>query len=398
MLSLSIFYKNDLDKFFKKTIPLRVKKIKVYKDTLLKGKYDYIILPNTIAETEDIQDFVQKIKKNCKTNTRIVIIYFNFLWKPILNIASSLKLRRKDKKEPNWLSPVDIKNILKLENFEEIKLERRFLFPLGNFISQLPVINYFCLTSCQIFKPVSDKKEYSVSIIIPTRNEAGNIKGILNKISYLGKKTEVIFVEGNSSDNTYEKIEREISNYKGGLKCSLYKQKGKGKGDAVRLGFKKAKNDILMILDADLTVPPSDLKKFYNAISEGHGEFVNGTRLIYPMESQAMRTLNHMGNKFFSVIFSYLLDQKIKDTLCGTKVLFRKDYERIRKIRNEFGDEDPFGDFDLLFGAAKLNLKIVEIPVRYKDRTYGKTNISRFKNGLQLLKMTYVAAKKIKFA
>src|SRR5262245_30925841 len=179
--------------------------------------------------------------------------------------------------------------------------------------------------------------------------------------------------------------------------CKLLRQTGVGKGDAVRLGFTQASGDILMILDADLTVPPEDLPRFYEVLRSGKGEFANGVRLIYPMEKQAMRFLNLVGNKFFSLVFSWLLGQSIKDTLCGTKVLWKVDYERIAAHRAYFGDFDPFGDFDLLFGAVKLNLKITDLPIRYRERTYGTTNIERWKHGSLLLKMVIFAARRIKF-
>jgi glycosyltransferase involved in cell wall biosynthesis len=176
----------------------------------------------------------------------------------------------------------------------------------------------------------------------------------------------------------------------------LHQGDGIGKGDAVRKGFAAATGDVLMILDADLTVPPEDLPKFFEALTSGKGEFINGTRLVYPMERQAMRTLNHLGNKFFSLAFTWLLEQRFRDTLCGTKVLFRRDYERIAANRHYFGDFDPFGDFDLIFGASRLNLRIVEVPVRYRERTYGVTNISRFRHGWLLLRMCLVAFRKLK--
>lgn len=391
----SVYYK-DLRDYYQKIIPPKINQI-IINTKLPKGKYDYIVLQNTFSHVDDVQKFIKNLKTNCKTDTRVVAIYFNFLWKPVLNLASNLGLRRKDLKEPNWLSPHDIKNLFKLEGFEEVKFEKRFLFPFNKIISQFPIFNFFGLTTCQVFRIVPNKKNYSVSIIIPARNEEGNMKNVLDKIPLLGSKTEVIFVEGNSNDNTYKAIQEEIKRYKGKLTCKLLKQRGKGKGNAVRLGFKNAKNDILMILDADLTVPPEDLKKFYKVISDGHGDFVNGSRLVYPMESQAMRTLNYLGNQMFSLTFTYLLNQRIKDTLCGTKVIFRKDYLRLKDVMKDLGNFDPFGDFELLFGATRLNLKIVEVPIRYKDRTYGTTNISRFRNGLQLLNMTMVAAKRIKF-
>ena len=223
------------------------------------------------------------------------------------------------------------------------------------------------------------------------------IEKIANELPTLPGKTELIFVEGNSTDNTWAEIQRVAESYSGPHTIKYAQQVGRGKGDAVRQGFAMAEGDILMIYDADMTVPAWEIPKFYQAIVSWRGEFINGSRLVYPMEKQSMRTINYLGNKFFSVTFSWLLGQKIKDTLCGTKVLWRKDYEDIAKGRGFFGEFDPFGDFDLLFGAAKLNLKIVDLPVHYKERTYGTTNISRWKHGWLLLKMMWFAMCKIKF-
>jgi len=240
-------------------------------------------------------------------------------------------------------------------------------------------------------------RQLSVSVVVPARNEAGNIQAAIDRTPIMGGDTELIFVEGNSTDDTWATVQRCLATYRGPLKLSAYQQTGKGKGDAVRLGFSKATGDLLMILDADLTVPPEDLPGFYEVAARGQADFVQGTRLVYPMEQGAMRFFNKIGNVAFSQLFTYLLQQPIRDTLCGTKVLRRSDYERIAANRSYFGDFDPFGDFDLIFGAARLNLKIAEIPVRYRDRTYGETNISRWKHGLLLLRMSMIAARKLKF-
>jgi len=371
-----------------------------------KDKFDYIILSHTLSEVDDIQLLIKELKKISHNNTRLLVIYFNFLWKPIFDAAEKLGFRLPQYREPNWLSEGDVDNFFSLENFEKIKSGKRFIIPyklplisdfLNKYTSQLPIFNLFCLTNYAIYKPLSKRNDYSVSIVIPARNEAGNMEGVLNKLPRVGKSMEVIFVEGHSEDNTFEVIKEEIRKNKSKIKAKLYKQKGKGKGDAVRLGFSKANNELLMILDADLTVDPNEIPKFYYAIAEGKGELIIGSRLIYPMENQAMRVLNYFGNKFFSLAFTFLLGQRIKDTLCGTKVLLKDTYEKIATNRHVFGEFDPFGDYDLIFGAAKLNLKITEIPIRYKERTYGKTNISRFRHGLLLLKMVYFAAKNLKF-
>jgi glycosyltransferase involved in cell wall biosynthesis len=244
--------------------------------------------------------------------------------------------------------------------------------------------------------PIPQLSPPRVSVIVPARNEAGNIAAIFSRTPEMGSGTELVFVEGHSSDDTYSAIEREIS-ARPERRCQLLRQTGTGKGDAVRLGFARATGDVLMILDADLTVAPEDLPRFYEALLSGQGEFINGVRLVYPMEDKAMRLLNMAGNKFFSLAFSWLLGQPIKDTLCGTKVLWKRDYEQIAANRDYFGDFDPFGDFDLIFGAARMGLRLVDFPIRYGARVYGTTNIQRWKHGLLLLRMVVFAARRIKF-
>jgi glycosyltransferase involved in cell wall biosynthesis len=311
--------------------------------------------------------------------------------------------------EQNWLYIHEIKNLLYLADFNVAKTGGTLLLPLkiplistffNKYIAKLPLIKRFCLVGYVIAdnnaRETKKENKYKTTVLVPARNEEGNIEDILKRIPQMGNGTEIIFVEGNSTDNTYQKIEELVK--QNPLKdIKLFKQPGKGKGDAVRKGFENATGDILMILDADMTVPPEDLPKFYNALSSGKGEFINGSRLVYQMHEKAMRSLNKAGNIFFSNVFSWLLDQRITDTLCGTKVLFKKDYLKIVENRKYFGDFDPFGDFDLLFGAAKLKLKIIEIPVRYGERTYGETNISRFRDGMMLLRMCFFAMRKIKF-
>ena len=300
--------------------------------------------------------------------------------------------------EQSWLSPADIHNLLHLAGYEVVKTERRLLFPkripllsliVNRFLAFLPGLNRLCLCHYEMARKreLQPKADFSVTVVIPCRNERGNIEDAIRRLPSFGRSQEIIFVDGHSTDGTPQEIERVIKQYQD-KKIKFVVQEGKGKGDAVRLGFAQATGDILMILDADLTMPPEDLPKFYDAISSGKGEFINGCRLVYPMEGEAMRFFNVLGNKFFSTAFSWLLNQRIKDTLCGTKVLFREDYARIAQNRRYFGDFDPFGDFDLLFGAAKLNLKILEVPIRYQERSYGTTNIRRWAHGWLLLRMT----------
>lgn len=371
--------------------------------------FDYIILSDLIGHLDDIQLAFNELHKVADERTRIVITYYNFFWEFIINLAEKIKLKMPQPAQ-NWLSSKDIENLLDLADLEVVKKGTLILLPVNiplfsdfcnRILTRLPILKHLALVSYFIVrkKPsIYTSKEYSVSIIIPVRNERGNIEQAIIRTPILGKWQEFIFVEGNSKDGTAEEIKRVIKLYKGKRKIMLIDQgQGIGKADAVRKGFNKAKGDILMILDGDLTVRPEELPKFYRAIRSGKGEMIQGSRLVYQMEDQAMRFLNIAGNKIFGLAFSWLLDQQIKDTLCGTKVLFRNDYLEISRNRSYFGDFDPFGDYDLIFGASKLNLKIIEIPIRYQSRTYGSTNISRFRHGWLLLKMTLFAAKKIKF-
>ncbi len=334
---------------------------------------------NTVGDMKDVQRELEKLRQKSKPQDRLLITYYNHLWEPVLKIASWLGWRRKTG-EQNWLDDSDFANLLSLAGWEPVTQQKRF----------------FGLTTWVVARPCPTRRqEYSVSIIVPARNEAGNIAKIVKAIPKFGKRQEVIFVEGGSSDGTWGAVSN-LKSQNPNPKIRAYQQKGVGKADAVRLGFDKARGEILMILDADLTVDPRDLVKFYEVIACGRGEFVNGSRMVYPMRKQAMRLLNMLGNKVFSWLFTWILGQRFKDTLCGIKALLKKDYLKIAAHRKFFGEFDPFGDFDLIFGAVKQNLKVVEIPVRYYERSYGTTNISRFTHGWLLLKMTWFAFTKFR--
>ena len=368
-------------------------------------EFDYIIISDLLSSLWDIQAVLHNLNGLTNSRTKIIISAYNYLWEPTLRFGELLGLKDKQPLQ-NWLSVKDIENLLKLEDFEIVKVDRKLLFPkyipfinllFNGFLVNLPGINRLNLVNIISAKPIiKTEDEYSVTIVVPARNEKGNIENAIKRTPVFGSHQEFIFIEGNSQDNTYEEMLRVQKAYPD-KDIKVMKQSGKGKGNAVREAFEAASCDILMILDADLTTPPEDMHKFYYALARNHGEFINGCRLVYPMEKQAMRFLNFLGNKFFGWFFSFLLGQRLKDTLCGTKVLFKKDYELIKANRKYFGDFDPFGDFDLLFGAAKLNLKITEVIVRYRDREYGSTQISRFRHGLLLIKMSLFAARKIKF-
>lgn len=373
----------------------------------LDEQFDVIILSDAVNDFWDVQLVFEKLKQLCTPSTRVLLNYYSRLWELPLKAARSLGLATKTLYQ-NWLTVEDVNNLMNLEDFEVIRNWEEVFFPFlvpiiaplcNRYLVKIWPFKYLALTNFSIARPAPELRTGSeplVSVIVPARNEAGNIPAIFARVPEMGKGTELVFVEGGSSDDTYEVIE-DAMRENPQRKTILLRQGGKGKGDAVRVGFAHAEGDVLMILDADLTVPPEDLPRFFEALVSGKGEMINGVRLVYPMEKEAMRFLNLLGNKFFSMIFSWLLGQPVKDTLCGTKVLWKKDYEAIAANRSYFGDFDPFGDFDLIFGAAKLNFKIIDIPIRYRERTYGDTNIDRWRHGLLLLRMVLFAARRLKF-
>jgi len=369
------------------------------------GPFDIIIISDVIGEVDDIEIFLKNLHEHCTSDTRIIISYYNTLWGPFIKIGEALGLK-KPQVEQNWLSTADIRNIIELTGFEVIKQDWRQLFPfrlfgLGHlfnrYIATLPLIRKLCLRNYAVARLQEKKseKEFSATILVPCRNERGNIENAIKRTPHFCKDIEFVFVEGHSKDGTLEEIYRVKSEYPA-YDIKVMTQPGIGKADAVRAGFDIARGEILMILDADLTMPPEDLPKYYQVLVSGQGEFVNGSRLVYPMEKEAMRFLNHIANRIFSMLFTYLLNQRFTDTLCGTKVLQRKHYQKIVANRAYFGDFDPFGDFDLIFGATKLNLKVVEIPIRYSTRQYGTSQISRVRHGFLLVKMVLFAFRKLK--
>jgi ubiquinone/menaquinone biosynthesis C-methylase UbiE len=368
--------------------------------------FDVIIISDLLNDVWDVHTLFENLAQICHPGTRIVINTYSRLWELPLSLTEKLGLARPVLYQ-NWLTLADINNFLDVSGFEIIRSWQEILLPLqiplitslcNQFLVKLWPFNQLALTNFILARPCAQARtgKPGVSIIIPARNEEGNIERIFESLPEMYCETEIVFVEGNSRDNTYQAIQACQEKHPE-IRSVLLRQQGVGKGDAVRLGFEHASQDIFMILDADLTVPPHYLPRFYDAICQGKGEFINGVRLVYPMEKEAMRFANLVGNKFFSLLFTWLLGQPVKDTLCGTKVLWKSDYQRVVENRACFGDFDPFGDFDLLFGVARLGLKIVDLPVRYRDRTYGTTNISRWRHGLLLLRMAAIAAYRLKF-
>jgi len=377
-------------------------------DIDIKEKFDYIILSDLVNDLWDVQRTFEQVMKIATSRTKIIINTYSRMWELPLSIVRRLGLAKPALLQ-NWLTVEDIEGLLNLAGLELIRHWEEIIWPLrtpwvdklmNHLVAKIWPFKIMALSHIIVVRPKPDRdvkmKEPRVSVIVPARNEAGNIPHIFKRVPEMGGGTELVFVEGHSQDDTYETIEKTMGIFPE-RQCRLLRQPGVGKGDAVRTGFENAGGEMLMILDADLTVPPEDLPRFYEALRSGKGEFVNGVRLVYPMEKEAMRFFNLVGNKFFSLAFTWLLGQPIKDTLCGTKALWKEDYQRIAKNRSYFGDFDPFGDFDLLFGAARLNLKIIELPIRYRERTYGSTSISRWRHGWMLLKMVLFAIRRIKF-
>lgn len=372
----------------------------------LDGPFDTIILSDLVNDSWDVQRLFERLLPWTTPRTRIILNVYSRLWELPLTLAEFLGLARPTL-DQNWLTVDDIQGLLELSGLRLVRRWQEVLLPLplpllapfaNRFLVRLWPFRFLALSNFFVARPAPRELavEPRVSVVVPARNEAGNIAEVFARTPEMGAGTELVFVEGHSKDDTYAAIEREIAAHPE-RRAKLLRQTGKGKGDAVRLGFAEATGDVLMILDADLSVPPEDLPRFVAAIRSGHGELINGVRLVYPMEKQAMRFANLVANKFFGLAFSWLLGQPIRDTLCGTKVLLREDYERLAANRSYFGEFDPFGDFDLLFGAARLDLEIVEVPIRYRERTYGTTNIQRWRHGWLLLEMCFVAAARLKF-
>ncbi|HLC03347.1 MAG TPA: glycosyltransferase [Anaerolineales bacterium] len=373
----------------------------------LAGTFDVIILSDLLNDVWDVQRVLEQAASLAAPDTRVIFNSYSRVWQFPLAVARMLRIAQ-PVLQGNWLTVEDFVNLADLADLEVFRHWREIIWPLptpllARFFNAVVVrfwpVNPLALTNFLLarLKPHPPQgNEFSVSVVVPARNEAGNIPEIFARSPEMGAGTELVFVEGHSQDGTYDVIREEMSRNPH-RRALLLQQSGVGKGDAVRLGFTHTTGDILMILDADLTVPPEDLPRFYDALSTGKGELINGVRLVYPMEGHAMNFLNFLGNKFFSMGFSWLLGQPIKDTLCGTKVMWDADYRRIASNRAYFGEFDPFGDFDLIFGAVKLNRKIMDMPVRYRERKYGTTNIQRWRHGWLLLKMLVIAARRIKF-
>jgi SAM-dependent methyltransferase len=369
----------------------------------LEMTFDYIVLSDVVPYVHDLQRLMERVAAHSGPRTRVVISTYSNLWRGPLRLMGALGLRPR-RPIRNWVAPRDLIDLLAVAGFETVLQRAEILLPVeagpvsrlaNGVLARAPGLRALCLSSWVMARPLPQPRKFSgVSVVVPCRNEAGSIEELARRIPEMGAGTEIVFVEGGSTDDTRQRIEQALAKHPE-RDLKLVVQTGKGKSNAVWEGFEASHHDVLMILDGDMTVPPEDLPKFYAALASGRGEMVNGNRLVYGMEPGAMRFLNMLGNKAFGWVLSFILAQYVKDTLCGTKVVLREDYERIKAQRSQFEEHDPFGDFDLLLGSALLGLKIVNVPVRYAARIYGDTNIHRFSHGWMLVRLALAGFRRI---
>lgn len=370
---------------------------------------DVVLFNGNFNHSTDIQGLLETVRPHLGRRGRVVVALYNSYLAWLFRLADRLGLRQ-GPPIVTFITQADLQQLARLGGFDVVRLRPVAYVPwhffgIGSLLNvvmpAVPGLRWFSLVTVAVLRPIiaSERVRPSLSIVIPARNERGNIEDALRRMPDLGAHTEVIFVEGHSNDGTWEEIQRVTSEWDGqsALSVRAFQQEGRGKADAVRLGFSKATGDVLTILDADLTMPPERLTRFFDAYCKGAADFVNGTRLVYPMEGEAMRFLNRLGNVFFAKLLSFVLDVRLGDSLCGTKLVSRRDYERFVRWRSDFGDFDPFGDFELLFPAAVLGTGIIDIPVYYRARTYGTTNIRRFHDGAILFRMSMTGLLRIKF-
>ncbi len=369
-------------------------------------KFDYIMVAN-IGDTVDVQRAFQNLHPGCERATRLLVYTYNQLWEPLVGLMAWLGLKP-PMEEQSWLSEEDLKGLLHLAGFEWLKTHRAVIFPknipllsflLNRVIGVLPLVNRLSFATVLVARPVGFGRpagELSVSVVIPCKNERGNIQPAVERMPQLGRHTEIIFCDDKSTDGTREEIER-LQGLHPGRDIRLVHGPGICKARNVYAGFAAARGDILMILDADLTVMPEELPYFLEVIAANRAEFVNGSRMVYPVPKEAMKLANVIGNRFFSLAFTFLLGERVGDTLCGTKVIWREDWQRIQPLIDTWGKEDRWGDYELLFGASKLNLRIFDLPVHYQERVHGTTKMTkRFKNGVIMLQFCWAGFKKLK--
>jgi hypothetical protein len=362
-------------------------------------QFDYLFLDGSLGKTNDICDLLKKIRRLCHPSTRLIIYQHNHLWQGILTLAERLALKRNEGIH-NWLSVGDVTMYLSGAAFDVTRIFRHTMMPLSlfgigslinGFFDLFPFFDMFKLDQFIIARPLpilSEKADIpqSVTICLTVRNERGNIEPIVKKLPLLCDRQEILFVEGHSTDGTREEIERVIAtNPEKNIR--VIGQPGKGQGDAIRVGFKEAQGEVIILYEGDGTSDPRDLYYVWEAMQSKRFEFIEGSRLVYPFHTKAMPWTNKIGNMIFAKWFSFFLGQRVTDVLSGIKAILKKDYELLYTQWGFLGVPDPFGDFELLYGAARMGLKFGEIPIHYYPRPYGTPKTRVLFHGLRLLAM-----------
>lgn len=362
-------------------------------------KYDCIVLSDMFEVNDDILGLLKLLKKNLNNDGTILLTSITPIWDGVLSILEMLNLKNKSKKR-SYIHLNKLSAVLDTINFQITGKRTRQYFPFklfyfGNIINNfLEIILYFFnfgIRSYFTIKEIEDTAEKDVlskTIIVPAKNEEGNLNELINRIPYLGNNVEVIISCGISNDNTLGMAKSLKSD---NFIIKVIEQTSKGKANAVWEACEQSSNDLIAILDADLSVDPEELSSFFELIETKKCDFVNGTRLIYSMEKGSMRFINNFGNRLFQYVVSKIIRLPLTDSLCGTKVFKKNLYEKIKKWQSVVKIKDPFGDFDLLFAAAYSSQKIVEYPIHYRARKYGTTQIRRFKDGFKLIKYLSVS-------
>lgn len=359
----------------------------------IEKKFDVIVVTDVLEIYSDIYLFLEKLNNLLEDNGKLILSSVNTRWGNLLKIAELLGLKSKT----NNFSYIHLNKIEKISNgagYDLIETITRQFIPfkflyLGNIINKILELLLFYFkfgvkTYIVLRKISIREKSLSKTIIIPAKNEEGNLEELVSRIPKF-ENCEIIFSIGESSDRTLE-VSKKIIDKNSDFNIKLIEQSKNGKANAVWEAIALSSGDVLAILDSDLSVDPETLKDFFKIIESNSADFVNGTRLVYEMEKGSMRIINKLGNRVFQYLIGKIINEDLTDSLCGTKV-FKKDL--IKKIfwwQDNFNLKDPFGDFDLIFAASYTGQKILEYPIHYRTRKYGTTQISRFRDGFKLVK------------
>jgi hypothetical protein len=380
--------------------------VKAGEQLTLEAGLDVVIISDALDEAMDVGQLHEPVQAVYSPETRPIFNYHSNLWDSLFTAAHRLGLRRKALQSDLWVT-ADAKSLPDLSAWDVAQLHHFLVAAdrgrLGSIIDHYPALIHplFCLTVSIAARSrgrpaASPARALSASVVGPARNEAGSIAGAVARTPTMSEDSNLIFERGYSRDDTWTRIQKVAANHPP-LKIEALRPSDRGKGDAELAELAAAASDVLTALEADPTTPHEELPKVYEVIASGKAELADGVSLIYPTSQRAMQFLYLRAKNSFGLIFSWLLCPPAKDTLWGTEVLRRAQYENIAANRTYFGDFDPLGDFDLGFGAATQNLKIADTPIRHRERTHGETNIQRRRHGWLLLRTVIFPPSKLKF-